>query len=77
MKKSEVDLLIRDVNVQIDKIRAAKLQPTEWYESYAASRESWKSKYNHLACQERAELDRTMLSLQINLVKLRRAMYGR
>ena len=79
MTKTEIDLLIREVNVQIDKIKTAKLEVIKTsYGSFIAGKQGWNEHGFYFASNhERADLDRTMLSLQKNLVQLRRAMYGR
>jgi len=79
MTKTEIDLLIREVNVQIDKIKTAKLEVIKTsYGKLLIGKQAWNEHGFYFASNhERADLDRTMLSLQKNLVKLRRSMYGR
>jgi hypothetical protein len=79
MTKAEMDLLIREVNIQIDKIKAAKFEVLKTsYGKLLIGKQAWNGyDFYYGPNHERAELDRTMLSLQKNLVQLRRAMYGR
>lgn len=78
MNEKEIGLILREVEVQMEKIKAAELSAIRKFSNYYVGNPKWgiyKNDSEYLS-RERAELDRTMMNLQRNLGRLRRAMYA-
>jgi hypothetical protein len=80
MDGREIALILKEVDVQMEKIKKAELVVVSKHKICYAGNPKWgiyspeSSSYSY-SSSERAELDRTMLGLQKNLGKLRKALY--
>lgn len=77
MRGKEISLILKEVDVQMEKIKEANLLVVSKHGKCYAGNPDWDVyKYEcSYTSKERAELERTMLGLQKNLGKLRKAMY--
>lgn len=80
MNGKEIALILKEVEIQMEKIKAAELVVVNKHNQCFVGNSDWPIYHRATSSftftsPERAELDRTILSLQKNLGKLRKAMY--